>query len=142
MHEQEWQAVEEFSYSSRPGNERNAMMDVAAVARKYLPENRLEQLKTAVAEATLNAIEHGNQNRPELTVYVQVLVSGPTLIVRITDQGGNQPIPENTNPDLDRKLAGLETPRGWGLFLIKNMVDEMNITSDVDHHTVELVFRR
>ena len=37
------------------------------------------------------------------------------------------------------KLAELQTPRGWGLFLIKNMVDEMHVTNDVDHHTVELI---
>ncbi|HZW05117.1 MAG TPA: ATP-binding protein [Anaerolineaceae bacterium] len=142
MHEQEWQAVQEFSYPSEQGNERIAAMDVAEVARQYLPEARLEQLKTAVAEATLNAIEHGNQNQPELTVRVQVLLSELDLGVRITDQGGDKPIPENTRPDLDRKLAGLESPRGWGLYLIRNMVDEMNITSDTDHHTLELVFHR
>ena len=33
----------------------------------------------------------------------------------------------------------MQTPRGWGLFLIKSMVDEMNITGDEGHHTVELV---
>jgi hypothetical protein len=33
----------------------------------------------------------------------------------------------------------LQSPRGWGLFLIKNMVDDMHITSDDTHHTVELV---
>ena len=42
-------------------------------------------------------------------------------------------------PDLEAKLEGLQSPRGWGLFLIKNMVDEMHITSDVVHHTIELV---
>ena len=42
-------------------------------------------------------------------------------------------------PDLELKLAGEQTPRGWGLFLIKNMVDEMNVSSDDTHHTIELV---
>ena len=41
--------------------------------------------------------------------------------------------------DLEAKLAGLQTPRGWGLFLIENMVDEMNVLSDEVHHTIELV---
>ena len=94
----------------------------------------LERLKTAVAEATMNAIEHGNKNRPELPVFFQVLV------VRIIDQGGGQPIEEPEAPDLEAKLAGLQTPRGWGLFLIKNLTDEMHITSDDIHHTIELIF--
>jgi anti-sigma regulatory factor (Ser/Thr protein kinase) len=42
-------------------------------------------------------------------------------------------------PDLDAKLAGLQTPRGWGLFLIKNMVDELHTSTDEQHHIIELV---
>jgi hypothetical protein len=42
-------------------------------------------------------------------------------------------------PDLDAKLAGLQTPRGWGLFLIKNMVDELHTSNDERHHVIELV---
>ena len=48
-------------------------------------------------------------------------------------------IPEGDAPDLEAKLAGLQSPRGWGLFLIRSMVDEMNVTEDDVHHTVELV---
>ena len=50
-----------------------------------------------------------------------------------------QPIPTATAPDLDAKLAGLQTPRGWGLFLIEKMVDEMHLTSNETHHTIELI---
>jgi anti-sigma regulatory factor (Ser/Thr protein kinase) len=35
-----------------------------------------------------------------------------------------------------------QSPRGWGLFLIKNLVDEMQVTSDETHHTVELILYR
>jgi anti-sigma regulatory factor (Ser/Thr protein kinase) len=59
--------------------------------------------------------------------------------VRITDHGGGRDITEPETPDLDAKLAGLQTPRGWGLFLIKNMVDEANESSDGAHHVLELV---
>ena len=45
-------------------------------------------------------------------------------------------------PDLDAKLAGMQSPRGWGLFLIRNMVDELHTTTDEVHHTVELVMHR
>jgi anti-sigma regulatory factor (Ser/Thr protein kinase) len=90
----------------------------------------------------MNAIEHGNKYRPELPVDVQVLASETTLAVRITDHGGGAPIPTPEVPDLAAKLAGLQSPRGWGLFLIKHMVDEMRITSDQVHHTVELILRR
>jgi anti-sigma regulatory factor (Ser/Thr protein kinase) len=86
----------------------------------------------------MNAIEHGNRNRPELPVEVRVAADDHDVKVRITDQGGERAIPEVEAPDLEAKLAGLQTPRGWGLFLIQNMVDRLETTVDQHHHTIEL----
>lgn len=130
----------DFRIPSEPGNERLAMRQVADVVGSLgLASDKLEKLKTAVAEATMNAIEHGNQNNPELDVHVKVEASEERLTVHVTDHGGGREIPQSTAPDLDAKLAGEQSPRGWGLFLIKNMVDEMHVQSDDKHHTVELV---
>ncbi len=132
----------EFELPSNPGGERDAMARVAeAIAVLELDETKLEKVKTAVAEATMNAIEHGNKNDPELPVAISVTASDEELRIKITDHGGGAEIPADTAPDIDLKLAGEQTPRGWGLFLIKNMVDEMHVTSDDVHHTVELVVR-
>jgi anti-sigma regulatory factor (Ser/Thr protein kinase) len=90
----------------------------------------------------MNAIEHGNGFRADIPVTIQVRASATALVVRITDQGGGRPIPETTAPDLEAKLAGLQSARGWGLFLIRNMVDDMQVSSDGDHHMVELVMHR
>ncbi|HEX2156141.1 MAG TPA: SpoIIE family protein phosphatase [Actinomycetes bacterium] len=129
-----------FEVASEPGNERQAIDQVAeAVAGLGLDGPRLERLKTAVGEATMNAIEHGNGNRPELPVTVSVVTDGTDVKVRITDQGGERPLPDVETPDLEAKLAGLQTPRGWGLFLIQNMVDALNTAVDEHHHTIELV---
>jgi serine phosphatase RsbU (regulator of sigma subunit)/anti-sigma regulatory factor (Ser/Thr protein kinase) len=129
-----------FEVASEPGNERQAIDQMAeAVAGLGLDDARLERLKTAVGEATMNAIEHGNQNRPELPVEVSVAADDAQVTVRITDQGGERPLPEVETPDIEAKLAGLQTPRGWGLFLIQNMVDELRTSVDEQHHTIELV---
>ena len=131
----------ELSVPSEPGNERRAMEEVAGTVEGLgLPDRTLERLKTAVAEATMNAMEHGNRYRPEVPVVIEVLASGEDLSVRITDEGESPVLSsESQTPDLEAKLEGLQTPRGWGLFLIKNMVDEMRVTGDGAHHTVELV---
>jgi serine phosphatase RsbU (regulator of sigma subunit)/anti-sigma regulatory factor (Ser/Thr protein kinase) len=130
----------EFDVPSQPGNERLAIDGVVkAVAELDLPDPRLERLKTAVGEATMNAMEHGNDNRPELPVGVRVVADASELRVQITDQGGHRPLPEVELPDLDAKLSGLQTPRGWGLFLIQNMVDDLRTSADDRHHTIELV---
>ena len=137
---EDWKVLAEFTWPSEPGNERLAMAQVAeAVSPLDIPPARLERLKTAVAEATMNAMEHGNKFQPELLVYFTVRAAGDTVSVLITDQGDNTNIPAVQTPDLEAKLAGLQTPRGWGLFLIGKMVDKVNVTSDGDTHTVELV---
>ena len=64
-----------------------------------------------------------------------------TFTVRIVDNGGGREIPEAQTPDLEAKLAGLQKPRGWGLFLIKNMVDDLRTHTTETHHTIELVMR-
>jgi anti-sigma regulatory factor (Ser/Thr protein kinase) len=132
-----------FEVPSEPGNERLAIDRVAeAVAGLGLEGRRLERLKTAVGEATMNAIEHGNGNRPELAVEVRVVADDHDVKVRITDQGGQRPIPEVETPDLEAKLEGLQTPRGWGLFLIQNMVDGLETAVTEHHHTIELRMHR
>ena len=89
----------------------------------------------------MNAMEHGNHYTAELPVYIEVLRSDRAVMVRIRDQGGNRPIPTPQTPDIEAKLAERQTPRGWGLFLIQSLVDEMRVTSDETHHTIELIMR-
>lgn len=137
---QHWHTLAEFSVPSIPGNERQAMEQVALAVRDlHLPTRRLEQLKTAVAEATMNAMEHGNHYQPDVPVVIQVQATNTTLAVRITDQGEGPASIEAQTPDLEAKLAELQTPRGWGLFLIKNLVDDLYIINTDAHHTVELI---
>ena len=131
----------EISIPSATGNERQAMERVSEVVKDLgLEPARLERLKTAVAEATMNAMEHGNQYREDLPVDILVSITQGRLRIAITDHGGGQVVAPAGTPDLDAKLQGLQSPRGWGLFLIKNMVDEMNVISDESHHTLELLF--
>ena len=130
----------EFSVPSEPGNERQAMELVASAIKDLgLTQQRLERFKTAVAEATLNAMEHGNYYRAELPVLIEVSASDTQLSVKITDEGSGPPAFHSETPDLEAKLEGMQTPRGWGLFLIKNMVDDMDVTGDEHHHTAELI---
>jgi serine/threonine-protein kinase RsbW len=130
----------DFTLPSVPGNERRAMEEVArAVSGLGLPQRTLERLKTAVAEATMNAMEHGNHYRAEVPVVIEVSASDDELSIKITDEGSGPPVFHSETPDLEAKLEGRQPPRGWGLFLIKNMVDDMNVTGDEHHHTVELV---
>jgi anti-sigma regulatory factor (Ser/Thr protein kinase) len=141
VHDTEWQTLATFTFPSEPGREREVADKVIAVVTDFSDQiagRRLNRLKTAVAEAARNAMEHGNGYQADLPTSVVVLTNSRSLAIRITDQG-SKPITETETPDLEAKLAGLQKPRGWGLFLIQKMVDELNTIQDDHHHTIELI---
>jgi serine phosphatase RsbU (regulator of sigma subunit)/anti-sigma regulatory factor (Ser/Thr protein kinase) len=136
------EVLAEFELASEPGSEHVAIERVlAAVAGLDLAPRRLDRLRTAVGEATVNAIEHGNAYDRERPVAIRVLHSADRLRVLITDRGGAAEMGPSETPDLEAKLAGEQTPRGWGLFLIEKMVDEANVTAAGERRTLELVVR-
>jgi anti-sigma regulatory factor (Ser/Thr protein kinase) len=119
-------------------------MEKVAEAVKELPLSgqRLDRLKTAVAEATMNAMEHGNRYDPDVSVNIQVWLLKERLLVRIIDRGsGPLSSLKAQGPNLEAKLEDAQTARGWGVFLIERMVDEVRVSGNPDHHTVELVMR-
>jgi serine/threonine-protein kinase RsbW len=117
-------AAVEIRLPSRLGYEKVAMGTAASVAKLMgFPEARIEDLKTAVAEACINAIEHGNQLNENLSVGVILSPSEESLEVKVIDDGSGIR-KELTKPDIDRKVHGEEDPRGMGIFLIQNLVDE------------------
>jgi serine/threonine-protein kinase RsbW len=109
---------------SELGFEKVAMNTAASMAELMgFSKERVEDLKTAVAEACINAMEHGNQFSE--SVHVGVVLSGTDdeLEVKVIDDGGgvgSKPV----SPDIDRKVAGEESTRGMGMFLIEALVDE------------------
>ena len=125
-------ALTSFSLPGVAGNDREAMDRVAAaVADLNLPVDRLDRLKTAVSEAAMNAIEYGSQGRADVPFDVSVAVTAADVIVRVTDRALSGPVPTDPEaPDLERKLAGDQKPRGWGLFLIEHMVDAMDVSAN------------
>jgi serine/threonine-protein kinase RsbW len=114
----------EVRIPSRLGFEKVAMGTAASMAQLIgFPSERIEDLKTAVAEACINAIEHGNHLNEELSVGVILSASDDKLEVKVMDNGtGLEKQP--AKPDIDRKIHGEEDPRGMGMFLIQALVDE------------------
>jgi serine phosphatase RsbU (regulator of sigma subunit)/anti-sigma regulatory factor (Ser/Thr protein kinase) len=134
--------ISHFELPSQPGNEREAIERVErAVAPLGLEPARLERLKTAVGEATMNAMEHGNSYRADRPVTIRLLQAADSLTVQVTDSGDVVDLPAPETPNLEAKLAGEQKPRGWGLFLIEKMVDEARVTGEGGKRTLELVIR-
>jgi serine/threonine-protein kinase RsbW len=114
----------EVRLPSRLGFEKVAMSTAASVAKLMgFREERIDDLKTAVAEACINAIEHGNRLNEKLSVGVVLSAGDDQLEIKVMDDGKGMKA-QPTKPDIDRKMHGEEDPRGMGMFLIQALVDE------------------
>ena len=129
-----------FEFASASGSEREAIKRVRALLEDALPMERLDALCTAVSETVMNAIEHGNRGDAALEVRVVVRRTAEEVSVEIADYGRGVQQPNET-PDIELKLAGLQTPRGWGLFLIEQLVDRLVERVEGERHFVRLVMR-
>ena len=124
------------------GYERIAMECSASLARiGGLVKDRIEDLKTAVSEACLNAMEHGNRGRPDSRVVVTMNLGKKDFKVSVMDEGPGIPlIPQQI--DIKRKVENLEPPNGLGLFLIQKLVDQVDFNEVTDGgHAVKMVLK-
>ncbi len=122
----------EVRLPTRLGYEKVAMNAASTVAKLMgFPDDRVDDLRTAVAEACINAIEHGNRLNEKLSVGVVLSAGADELEVKVIDDGtgiNKQP----AKPDIDRKMHGEEDPRGMGMFLIQALVDEAEWVAGTD----------
>jgi serine/threonine-protein kinase RsbW len=122
----------ELRLPSRLGFEKVAMGTAASVAHLMgFAEDRIQDLKTAVAEACINAMEHGNKLDEKLCVGVILSVGPETLEVKVLDTGEGPKGPKGhaAAPNIDRKMQEEEEARGMGMFLIEALVDEVEWVS-------------
>lgn len=119
------------------GYEKVAMAVAAALGREAkLSEQKIEDLSTALAEAILNAMEHGNRMDQHLPVTITFCKSMEKLSVSIQDQGQGFIPSHPQTPNITDKLNGHELPRGWGWFLIQQLVDRLEVNSQPGRGTV------
>jgi len=123
----------ELSFPSELGYEKVARDAVAAFARRLgFDRERIEDLKTALGEACINAIEHGNGHVPGLHVAVSCICEGERLTIEVHDKGLNRYQGLGSGAAIDMKLQGLAPLRGMGLMMIAQLVDEAGFTESHD----------
>ena len=117
------------------GYERIAMASSASFAKMFgFSPARIEDLKTVVAEAAVNAMQHGNKGRPDGRVTIQMNLKDDTIYITVTDDGeGIKNI--HPKPDIDRIIDKLDPPTGFGTFLIKQLVNDVdfNVRTEKGH---------
>jgi serine/threonine-protein kinase RsbW len=121
----------ELRLPSRLGYEKVAMDTASSLARRMgFGDDRIEALRTAIAEAVTNAIEHGNAYDSGMRVMVMLTARPDDLVVSVADQGRKQLDQDQTmstpriEDALDRQDKG-----GWGIWLIRELMDEVEFTT-------------
>jgi serine/threonine-protein kinase RsbW len=94
------------------------------IARRFdFPSKAINQMKTALVEACINAAEHGLS--PDRKINLKFAVRGDRLILTVSNRGLRlaDKLPHPT--DASEPAAG--TRRGWGLGLMRSLMDDVRV---------------
>lgn len=100
------------------------------------PDIVIYNIQLAVHEVCANVIEHAYRGNPDdrYDVTLTLAQSPLRLEIELNDQGQSFVLPANFAPDLDR----LPT-RGYGLFLIHQLMDQVTYTPKPGHNQWRLI---
>ncbi|NJP06527.1 MAG: ATP-binding protein [Chloroflexaceae bacterium] len=122
-----------ISFPSVLGYEKVARDAVASFAKFVgFDSHRLEDIKTALGEACINAIEHGNLLNADLRVHVLCTYEHNRFLVKVFDQGLKDYNKATKPISIEEKVAGLGTLRGMGLMIITELADESAFFDESD----------
>ncbi|HMA33216.1 MAG TPA: ATP-binding protein [Chloroflexia bacterium] len=135
------QRLVELRIPSVFGYEKVAMATVTAVATRLgITGERISDLRTAVAEACINAIEYGNGSVADVPVVITMSTDGRHLLVDVRDRGLGE-----TKPRMGKMVDIQNPPTGphanMGLFLIHALVDEVDIVCRASGTHVHMAMR-
>lgn len=132
---------QQWHISSSYGSEKVVIREAASIIAGICPEEeRIEDMMTAIAEACLNAIEHGNRCVASLPVTIRMVVDHAQYKFRIFDQGADVPAIPSELP-IAAKWQ-FDHPRGWGLYLMKRLADHIEYGQVDGKVYVDLIFQR
>ena len=119
-----------------------SVLSTALEAEQALKEQRLQDLRLAVSEATTNAIEAHKEAGIDANIAIRVSIDDIGVTVTVLDSGGGfdpdalKPHPPVTDPER------LEYERGLGVTLMRTLTDECQIDSTGNGTRVVLMVYR
>lgn len=123
----------EITLPNQVGYERIAMASAATFAKMLgLAPERIEDLKTIVAEAAINAMQHGNKGEPNARVAISMTLKEDTIHVTVADQGKKLFSSFLPDPNIERIVNELDPPVGFGTFLIRELADQVEVVKTPD----------
>ncbi len=98
---------------------------VEQIARRIsFPPEAINQIKTALVEACINAAEHSLS--PDRKIYQRFRVESDRLVVTVSSRGVVPPgLGSQNGENNGSETADSRGRRGWGLKLIRSLMDEV-----------------
>ena len=123
------------SFSSTPEAIMNALTEAlkALVGDGWFSQNQSFSVRLCLEEALVNAVEHGNSNRPDLSVHLDIVEEDSRCVIRVRDEG------EGFDP-ASLEMPDCETLGGRGVCLIKHFMEDVHF--NCDEKCLEMRFTR
>ena len=118
-----------------------AATKTAEAMAEYLSfdEEQTDEIKLALIEATLNAFEHSKSK--DRFVEIKFEANNDELTIKIHDSGGGFDTEEVEIPDINKKIKS-DYKRGWGMQLMEQLMDSVEVIRDENGCTIVLTKRR
>ena len=109
--------------------------DIARTMEKYGGDRDelAYHINLVLTEAMTNAICHANANDPSKEVHIIITISGPTLNIKVYDQGQGFDISALPVPD----FAG-DSDQGRGVYIIRSLMDEVHYRKSSTGHVLDM----
>lgn len=100
----------------------------AEVVSKHmqLDDEKTSEISMALIEACINAFEHSETKKE---VFIHFIISDESLTIKVIDKGKGFDSSKISIPNIDNKLGSNEKKRGWGVMLIKELMDSVDYES-------------
>jgi serine/threonine-protein kinase RsbW len=102
-----------------------------------IPESKRFNIMLALSEAVTNAIRHGCHSSSGDFVDIEVTITNSSVNIKVHDCGTGFVPDALPDPTKDENLL---TPNGRGIFLIKNLADDVRFDFTKDGTTVSVKF--
>jgi len=104
-----------------------------------LSEEKSAEISMALIEACINAFEHSETKED---IYIHFIISDENLTIKVIDKGVGFDSSAIKLPNIEDKVGTQERKRGWGLMLIKELMDSVDFESDHTGTTLTMVKKK
>ena len=106
--------------------------------RMDLDGDKTDEISMALIEACINAFAH---SKTKDNIFIQYIIDPEKLIIKVGDKGIGFDAEVVAIPKIEEKFAS-DNKRGWGLQLMKELMDTVEFQSSEDGTTVTMTKNR